>query len=68
MSGVCQCAEFRHGTNTCVYNIRTGQYEFNPNSFYLTRSFEQIKNIDITGLTVIVTYDGIARIKDCDFE
>lgn len=68
MSGVCQCAEFRHGTNTWVYNIRTGQYEFNPNSFYLTRSFEQIKNIDITGLTVIVTCDGIARIKDCDFE
>ena len=51
-----------------LVSSRTGQYEFNPNSFYLTRSFEQIKNIDITGLTVIVTYDGIARIKDCDFE
>ncbi len=68
MSGVCQCSEFRHGTDTCTCNIKTEQCEFNPNSYYLTRSFEQIKNIDITGLTVIIEYDGIARTKDYDFE
>ena len=68
MSGVCQCSEFRHGTDTCACNIRTGQYEFNPNSYYLTRSFERIKNIDISGLTVTIEYDGIARTKDYDFE
>ena len=61
MSGACDCSEFRHGTD----NIGDS---YDPDHYYLTRSFEQIKNININGQVVNVEYEGIVKTQNEDFE
>lgn len=68
MSGCCDCSEFRHGTDSCACNTKTKECDFSPKSYYITRSFEQIKNIEIKGNMVTVEYDCIHRTKDEHFE
>lgn len=68
MAGACDCSEYRHGSDACVYNITKKQCDFYPNYYYLTRSFELIKIVDIKGKTVTVEYDGKVKTRDEDFE
>ena len=68
VSGVCDCSEYKHGTDRYVYNIGTNRYEFNPDYYYQTRSFELIKRMEIIGKDIYVIYDGISRTKDEDFD
>lgn len=68
VSGVCDCSEYRHGTDVCVCNIETRKCEFNPDYYYQTRSFELIKRMEIIGNDIYVIYDGISRTKDEDFD
>ncbi len=68
MSGSCDCSEYRHGTDTCAYNIKTRVCEYTPDYYYQTRSFELINRMEVIGANVYVIYDGIHRTKDEDFE
>lgn len=68
VSGVCDCSEYRHGTDVCVCNVETRKCEFNPDYYYQTRSFGLIKRMEIVGKDVYVIYDDINRTKDEEFD
>lgn len=68
MSGTGECCEYKFGTNRPVYNVKSNQFEYFPKSYYLTRSFERIKNIKIENSEVTVIYEGKYRTKDEDFD
>lgn len=66
MSGCCDCAEFRFGTDKCTRNV-VGECMFEPEYYYLTRSFERIKSISMNENLVTVEYEGISKTRDEDF-
>lgn len=68
MSGCCECAEFRFGTDTFIYSKLQNKYIFDPKYYYLIRSFEKIIEIEISGNNIEVTYSGKHRTKDEDFD
>lgn len=68
MSGTCDCAEFKFGTDTCIYDEQNNKYILNPEYYYLKRSFDLIKKISISGKLVYVEYQGNIKTRDEDFE
>ena len=68
MSGACNCAVYKFGTNHPMYNCMTQTSEFEPECYYLTRFFEKIRNISIDKNIVSVVYDGIHRTQNEDFD
>ena len=67
VSASCDCGEFRFGTDKCVYDTNKGQYVFEPEYYYLTRSFERIKNISIDDNIVFVEYEGLMKTRNEEF-
>lgn len=55
ISGACDCGEFRFGTDDC-----SKEGSFNPEYYYLTRSFVKIENIsfDDRDNAIVVEYSG----------
>lgn len=55
ISGACDCGEFRFGTDDC-----SKDNSFEPDYYYITRSFEKIEDITINGEEniIIVKYSG----------
>ena len=68
MSGSSDCAEFKFGTDKYTYNEQFNEYTFNPDYYYLKRSFELIKKISIEGKFVYVEYTGKVKTSDEEFE
>ena len=68
MSGACDCAVYKFGTNHPIYNCMTQKSEFEPEYYYLTRSFEKIRNISINKNIISVVYDEIHRTQNEDFD
>ncbi|OUO49466.1 hypothetical protein B5F77_14765 [Parabacteroides sp. An277] len=68
MSGACDCAAYKLGTSHPIYNCITQKSEFEPEYYYLTRSFEKIRNISVDKNIVSVVYDGIPRTQNEDFD
>ena len=68
MSGTGECSEYKFGTDRPVYDVKYNNFEFRPKSYYLTRSFERIKNIKIENSEVTVTFEGKYRTKDEEFD
>ena len=58
MSGACDCAEYRPNIDCIRYDDATRSIRFDPEYYYLTRSFEKIKDIHINKRLVSVVYDG----------
>ncbi len=53
ISGACDCGEFKFGTDIC-----SKDNTFNPEYYYLTRSFEKIESINIDENIITVVYGG----------
>ena len=68
MSGSSDCAEFKFGTDKYTNNEQFNEYTFNPDYYYLKRSFELIKKISIEGKFVYVEYTGKVKTSDEEFE
>ncbi len=68
MSGACDCAVYKFGINHPIYNCMTQKSEFEPEYYYLTRSFEKIRNISINKNIISVVYDEIHRTQNEDFD
>ena len=68
MSGACDCAVNKFGINHPIHNCMTQTSEFEPEYYYLTRSFEKIRNISIDKNRVSVVYDGMHRTQNEDFD
>jgi len=68
MSGTCDCAEFKFGTDKIQYNRLTDEYVFTPEEYYLKRSFDLIKKMSIKNKYVYVEYEGISITKNENFD
>ena len=68
MSGTGECFEYKFGTDQPVYDVKHNRYEFHPEYYYLTRSFDRIENIKIENSEATVIYEGKCRTKDEDFD